>query len=162
MKQLLLYSLTVSLLATPQKSFSLDIDRAGFYAAMKSGNLDAINSQLESIKNDTSTEGQAFEGALLMKKAGVVKNPFKKLSLFKQGHTLLEKALETDSNNAEFRFLRLMIQENAPGMLNYNDDIQTDSALIQSQFKKMSPELQENVIDYSRRSKVLTPANFKG
>ena len=161
MKQLLLYSLTVSLLATPQKSFALDINRAGFYTAMKSGNLDEINSQLESIKNDTSTEGQAFEGVLLMKKAGVVKGLFKKLKLFKQGHALLENALETDRDNPEFRFLRLMIQENAPGMLNYNDDIETDSAIIQSAFKQMSPELQGNVIEYSKRSKVLASANFK-
>jgi hypothetical protein len=162
MKQCLLYSVLICLLAAPLKSFSSNIDRTGFYAAMRSGDLDAINKQLEIIESDTAHESRAFEGALLMKKAGVVKGPFKKLKLFKKGHALLEKAVEADEDNPEFRFLRLMIQENAPGMLNYNDNIKTDRELLQSTFKSLPPELQETIIEYSKTSKVITPENFKG
>ena len=64
-----------------------------------------------------------FTGALLMKKAGFNAPPAIKLHLFKSGHKMLEAAIRNNPENAEFRFLRLIIQEHAPGILGYKNDI---------------------------------------
>ena len=155
----ILYSLAL-LIIPAIKGFSTNIDRTTFYAAMKSEDLAVVESQLTIVEKDTTAESRAFEGALLMKKAGLLKGAFKKLKIFKQGRTLLEVALQHDSTNAEYRFLRLMIQENAPGILNYNDDLKTDSAMVQSAFKDMPDELQQIITEYSRSSKVLNTSNL--
>src|SRR5207253_3424423 len=97
----------------------------------------------------------AFEGALLMKKAELANGPGKKLNLFKDGHKKLEAAIKKDDDNAEYRFLRLMIQEHAPKMLGYKEDLQKDSAYIRQSYKKLPAEVQEAIINYSKTSKIL-------
>lgn len=130
-------------------------DRAAFYAAMGSKDLATINTQLQLLQKAAIKEKEAFTGALLMKKAGLVGGPAKKLKTFKEGHEKLEAALAKESNNAEFRFLRLMIQENAPKILNYDKDLATDSEFITKHFSELPPAVQKAVTDYSKRSKVL-------
>ena len=135
------------------------INRDDFYKAMSSDKIELINSQQEIAK---SAGVSAFEGALLMKKAGLVNKVNDKLSLFKTGHKLLDKAIENDGENAEFRFLRLMVQEHAPGILNYKSDIDSDSLLIKKRFNELRPEVKKAVIQYSKTSKVLKPSDFNG
>jgi hypothetical protein len=71
----------------------------------------------------------------------------------------LEAAIKKDSLNAELRFLRLMIQENAPGMLGYKSDIEKDSAYIRKSFKTLPEVVQQAFLNYSKKSKVLKPAD---
>lgn len=161
MKHLLfIYSILFFAIAPGAKGYSPDVDRDSFYAAMRSDDLNAVNEQLDLLAKDSSKESKAFEGAMLMKKAGLVKGPFKKLKIFKKGHSLLEAALKLDSTNPEFRFLRLMIQENARKIVGYKSDLQTDSQIIQTDFSKMTPELQQVIREYSKSSKVLAPAKL--
>ena len=49
--------------------------------------------------------------------------PTTKLSYFNSGKADLEKAIKKEPKNIEFRYLRLLIQLNAPFFLNYNDQI---------------------------------------
>jgi len=77
------------------------------------------------------------------------------LYLFKKGHELLENAIKEDPNNTEFRFLRLMIQENAPGFLGYNDSEEGDSEYIRNAYKSLPENLQKAISDYNKTSKVL-------
>lgn len=140
--------------------YSQDFDRPAFYAAMASENLTHVDKQLEIVSQSSITEKDAFEGALTMKKAGLVKGPGKKLNLFKAGHKKLEGALNKDTDNAEYRFLRLMIQENAPGILGYKDDLDKDKALIIKQFKSLPAPVQQAVTNYSKKSKVIKPADL--
>jgi hypothetical protein len=150
------------LLNTSITAFASVPERNAFYAAMKSQDIKTVDVQLELLEKDSSSDNAAFQGALLMKKAGLVKGPFKKLKLFKQGHSSLEAALEKNSNDPEIRFLRLMIQENAPGILNYNDDIKSDVAAIQVAFKNMPEDLRQIILEYSKTSHALTPAALTG
>jgi hypothetical protein len=136
-------------------------DKSLFYKAIALEDVDRVDEQLNILKSSSITGKEAFEGTLLMKKAGLVHNPKKKLSLFKSGHQDLEKAINKDRDNAEFRFLRLLIQENAPGILNYNDDLKKDSEYIRKSFKSLSPVVQDAIRDYSKKSKILNPSDFK-
>jgi len=58
-----------------------------------------------------------------MKKAGLVAGVGNKLKVFKTGLQELEASIKQDNTNAEYRFMRLMIQENAPGILGYKKEI---------------------------------------
>jgi hypothetical protein len=137
-----------------------EFKKPGFYKVMESGSEADINSQLTILKVSSIADKEAFEGALLMKKAGMAAGARKKLNLFKEGHKKLEAVLNKDSSNVEFRFLRLMIQEHAPGILGYKKELGRDSRYIQEHFKKLSPVVQQAVVDYSKQSKVLKPVHF--
>ncbi|HVY74235.1 MAG TPA: hypothetical protein VG890_05360 [Puia sp.] len=132
-----------------------NIDRPAFYQAMQGDKKDLVNAQLQAIRATGGNTRQAFEGALTMKKAGLGGSPAQKLKLFKAGHQELEAAIKQEPGNAEFRFLRLMIQEHAPDILGYNSDLRTDSEFIKKTFDKLPETLQKAITDYSKKSKVL-------
>jgi hypothetical protein len=137
-----------------------EFDRVAFYEAMSKKNLDQVNGQLAIVSKSSMEQKQAFEGALIMKKAGLLSGAGKKLNTFKDGHKKLEASLQKDSGNAEYRFLRLMIQENAPGILGYKDDLKKDSEYLRKNFKSLPQEAKNAVIDYSKNSKILRSADF--
>ena len=132
-----------------------NFDRSVFYAAMSSDKLDVINSQLVILKGLSLIEKEAFEGALLMRKSGLVKTAKEKLDLFKTGRIKLEKAISKNKDNIEFRFLRVIIQENAPKIVKYKKELEADAKLIRTNFKDLSAFLQQVINDYSKTSTVL-------
>lgn len=131
-------------------------DRAVFYQAISSDNLVLIENELSNIKSTSITEKEAYEGTLLMKKAKLVSNVNEKLSFFKEGKKLLEGAIKKDENNTEFRFLRLVIQENAPRFLGYYENLDEDSQFISKNASTLSADLKNAILNYVKRSKVLT------
>ena len=141
-----------SVFATPPPAF--DLNRTSFYKAMQSDNKTLVDAQITAL-NSPASANNAFLGAMTMRRAGIGGNPASKLKLFKKGHKLLEAAIEQDPNNTEFRFLRLMIQENAPGILGYKVDEEKDSEFIRKTYKTLPEDLQKTIADYNKKSKVL-------
>lgn len=131
-------------------------DKTEFYSAFSSENLELVDKQLSILKKSSFKEKKGFQGALLMKKAGLVGNLREKLNLFIVGHKKLEEAIKADPLNTEFRFLRLIIQENAPGILNYNEELEQDSIHIKKGFSSLPAPIQKVILDYSRKSEFLT------
>ena len=146
----------LSVLAVQGNSQNAGFDKASFYSAMAASNLDAVNKQLLVVNQAPANEREAYEGALLMKKAGLVTKAKEKLSLFKAGRLKLEASIKKDNGNTEFNFLRLIIQEHAPKLVEYRKDIQQDIAVIRSNFKTLPQDVQQAIQDYSKKSKVLT------
>lgn len=130
-------------------------DKSNFYAVMASGNLDKINDELEVVRAANIAEKDAFEGALLMRKAGVLKKANEKLKAFKAGRIKFDTALQEDSDNAEYRFLRLTIQEHAPKVVKYNQQVEADSRFIKKVYKTLSPAVQQAIMEYSKTSTIL-------
>ena len=126
-----------------------------FYKALSSENLDNINAQLSAIKSSAIVNKDAYEGALLMRKAGLIKGAKEKLDMFKKGRLKLETSISKNDDNIEYYFLRLIIQENAPKMLKYRGNIGADSQLIREKFSNLSASLQQVILDYNKRSKAL-------
>ena len=139
----------------PQK-----FDKADFYAIMKSGDLEAANNEIESLKDAPARDKDGYEGALLMKKAGLLKKPRERLSFFKQGRIKLETAILADNANTEFHFLRLVIEENAPKIVKYHSDIEKDKAVVLKNFQGLAPAVQHAILDYCKKSKVLHKEDF--
>lgn len=150
---LLVFSFTMVKAGAEIASF----DKSAFYTAMASNSMEVINDQLAVIKSSSINEKEAYEGALLMKKAGLVTKAKEKISLFKAGRLKLEAAIKKDKGNAEFSFLRLIIQEHAPTIVEYRDNINKDVSTIRSNYKTLHPVVQQAITDYSKKSKVLKP-----
>lgn len=129
--------------------------RKAFYAALAAGSVSMWDNQLAEIKKLKGNDMEAFEGTLLMRKSATLKVPVQKLNVFKRGHKLLESAIGKEPANAEYRFLRLMIQENAPKIVGYNKNIAEDANTVKNNFKSLPAEAQQAIVAYSKSSKVL-------
>jgi hypothetical protein len=131
------------------------INKTTFYAVMDSGDLEAVNDQIEAITSSTLAEKDGYLGALLMRKAGLMKRPADKLKFFKAGRMKFDPAIAANKDNVEFHFLRFAIQEHAPKIVKYKADLQTDKQAIINGFKSASPVVQSAMMDYTKKSKLL-------
>jgi hypothetical protein len=137
-------------------------DKAGYYTVMASAGVEAIDAELSALGSSSIKEKDAYEGALLMKKAGLLTRPKDKLATFKSGYRKLESALANDSNNIEYHFLRLMIQEHAPKVVHYNKDQESDRRDIIRSFKNLTPVVQQAILDYCKHSNILHERELNG
>ena len=137
-------------------------DKSGFYAVMASGKLGDIDAELSVLATSPVKEKDAYEGALMMRKAGLLSRPKEKLTTFKTGAVRLETSLAKDSGNAEYHFLRLMIQEHAPRIVHYDKDRERDSQQIIRSFPTLSPGLQKAILNYCPHSKLLHERELNG
>jgi hypothetical protein len=137
------------------RSQSLNFDKPYFYKVISKDNISEIDAQLTKLEGVVIPEKSAYEGALLMKKAGLVKSSKEKLRLFKSGREKLESSITKNNSNIEYRFLRVIIQEHAPKIVKYRNKLDEDTALIKSMFKNLPPQLQAIISDYNKSSKVL-------
>lgn len=132
------------------------VDRSEFYKAFSSKTereLDEMISLLEKEESFSST--LAYQGALYMKKADFVKGVNNKIKTFKKGAHILEDQISKKPSNAEFRFLRLAVQEHAPKILKYNKNINEDKKAVIDGYKSFDPELKKIVKSYAASSAVL-------
>jgi hypothetical protein len=154
-KLFFLFAFAVPLSA--QEGFS----KQAFYDAMRSDNLQQVEAQLKAAEAASAADKNAIIGTLTMKKAGLIRGAGKKLNTFKAGHEKLEASIKADQDNPEYRFMRLMIQEHAPGILGYKDEIQKDSDYIRKSFKTLSGTVQKAIMNYAKeKSKVLSEKDF--
>jgi len=158
--------LAVSILLLPrltQKSIAqqkLRFDKEAFYNVMANGDVNAIDNELIVVTGYATINKEGYEGALLLKKAGLISGPRKKLDLFKAGRIKLETAILNNPDNVENHFLRLAIEEHAPKIVKYHADIETDKAIVKREFKNLSPVVQHAILDYCKNSKVLHAEDF--
>ena len=148
--------LLVFLFAVVQgKSQRQGFDKSVFYKVMASGNADDIDAQINILDVSLVPEKEAYGGALLMKKSGLVIKAKDKLNLFKSGRSKLESSISKEPGNIEYRFLRLIIQEHAPKIVKYRNELEEDSKLIRANFYSLSQFLQQQTTDDSKKSKIL-------
>ena len=130
-------------------------EKSVFYDTMASGSLDSVNNELDFIKGAPINNKEGYEGALLIRKSGLVTPATKRLKLFKEGRIKLETAILSDNENTEFHFLRLAIEEHAPKIVKYHSDIERDKVIVQKNFKNLSASVQRAILNYCKKSKVL-------
>lgn len=143
-----------------QAQSSAKIERSSYYKAISSTDITIIETEINTVNKSIEKNKEAFEGALMMKRAGLLKGASNKLKEFKAGRQKLEDVLNKNQDNAELRFLRLIIQENAPKILGYNKELKDDHKYIVANFKNIPEATQEVIKDYSKTSKELSPSEF--
>ncbi|MDB5256501.1 MAG: hypothetical protein JWM14_1196 [Chitinophagaceae bacterium] len=142
------------------QSSSAKVDRKAFYAALSNGDMNKLNDQLKKMESLSFEEKNAFTGVLKMRKAEFAKGLKTKLDLFKSGGAQLEDEIAKHKANAEYRFLRLIMQENAPAILNYNDNIEEDAKIVKASYAKLPQETKAAILDYCKKSKALKVQDF--
>ena len=132
-----------------------ELDRSAFYKAMEGDSKPLVAAQLNALQSAPENLKPAFMGSMLMKRASFSGSADSKLRYFKEGHAMLEGAIKKNPDNVEFRFLRLMIQEHAPGVLGYKANIESDCECIRKNFKSLAKEVQQAIADYNKKSRFL-------
>jgi len=157
-----LMAVCLALLLGAAVSAQAQVDKGTFYEALSSGEEDSIDKMLSKLESEKSTpKVNAYKGALTMKKAGFVKGVGGKVKTFKKGAHLLEDEIKSNPGNTEFRFLRLTIQEHAPGILKYNKEIDADKQAVVSGYAKLDADLKHVIAGYAKDSKVLKESDLK-
>ncbi len=152
---------TLSILLVLATLYSTSLTQT-IYNALRSETIDSVDDALATLaEQQETTTIKAYKGTLLMKRAELLSSPGKKLSSFKEGHELLEEAIAEDPENAELRFLRLSIQENAPKILTYYGNIEEDKVMILAQYHNFNKELQAFVKDFAKTSEVISSKDLK-
>lgn len=142
-----MYIIAISLLIQVNV-FCINIDfiRENYDRAVTDKNL--CNQMIEDLKKAESTPLRlAYLGSLQTIWANHVFNPFGKLSTFNIGTKNIEKAVESDPNNAEIRYLRLSVQKNAPAFLGYSSMIETDEIFLKKNRQKINSAAVQKKLD---------------
>ena len=84
-----------------------------------------------------SNLNMAYYAVAKMLMANHVLNPYKKLSYFNEGKSLLEKCIQTEHENPEIIFLRYSVQVHAPSFLGYSSHMKDDKAFLKNNLSKI-------------------------
>lgn len=132
---------------------TITFSKSTFFETISDGTSEEVASMVTTLENTTqSNERDAYLGAIKMKRAGQLKSLTEKSKMFKAGKELLETAISLDHTNAEYRFLRLIIQENAPSILGYSDCIAADAKKVKAGYKSLSESVKNAIINYAKTS----------
>ena len=135
------------------------ITRAEYYPVFKGDSSTEMEKLVEKL--EPTDQQKAYLGALKMKLAGLQKGPSIKLKTFKEGRELLETEIKKEPQNIEWLFLRLAVQENAPKIVKYSDNLSEDSQFISNHFSSAPLELQKIIKNYTSSSTILKVSDFK-
>ena len=138
-----------------------DVDKAEFYKAFSSTKEQGIDEMISRLGQEKSSSlVTAYQGALYMKKADFIKGVKGKVKTFKKGAHMLEDEIGKNPSNTEYHFLRLAIQEHAPGILGYNKNKDEDRSAVINGFSKLNSSLKSVVSNYAKDSKVLKESDL--
>lgn len=93
--------------------------------AFQNGTEEALKKVLALPVSPENTVVSAYQGASKARMAEFVSNPITKVKYFNSGKAMLEESI-AKKKDPESAYLRLMIQLNAPGFLNYHKNIAED------------------------------------
>ncbi|MBU2951273.1 hypothetical protein KO493_11245 [Tamlana agarivorans] len=140
------------------QSVNLETTRNAYkYAAQDTSKVKAFFKNLERVTKSDKLELVAYKGASIALMAKEAKTIKEKKERFVKGVSLVEYAIEKDSNNIEVRFVRLSIQQNVPKILKYHSDIKSDKKIILENYSNIkNTSLKRHLSDYISHSKGFT------
>ncbi|MFT4645910.1 MAG: putative XRE-type DNA-binding protein [Planctomycetota bacterium] len=132
-----------------------------FYSALASNDQTKIALQLNKLDLLKRTNlNQAYIATLKLKKSSFEKVLKTKITIFKEGATSLDLLIDESPQNTELRFLRCIIQENAPKILKYNTNLEVDKQLVIKEFKNQNKNLQKHILQYAKNSNLFPELVF--
>ena len=63
-----------------------EFNKTAFYKVMENSSVESIDQEIKKVESTADNYKDAYTGALLMKKSGLIAGAAKKLNVFKQGH----------------------------------------------------------------------------
>tara|TARA_B100001115_G_C15809634_1_gene401278 strand:- start:355 stop:819 length:465 start_codon:yes stop_codon:yes gene_type:complete len=83
-----------------------------------------------------------------------IKNPIKKFAIFKQKSKDLDNIIIENPNSIEIRFLRYMLQSNAPKFLGYDTKIDSDYNFVLDNLNRVDTSLKEFIYSLINKQKI--------
>jgi hypothetical protein len=144
-------------------TLSVAADRDNFYEALSGNSKELVESLIGEYEQvlDSNSLVNVFKGALYIKRADFLSVPARKLESFKKGRDMLELEILHNPNNSEYRFIRLILQEQTPPMLRYKVNLDEDKQFILSAFPQIDQQLKSRILNYSKSSRVLKFEEFE-
>lgn len=107
-----------------------------------------------------------YKAVASMMMCNYVTNPYTRVKYFYAGKGELEKAIKTSPADVELRYLRYAVQENVPGVLNYNGSLNEDRTIIVAYLndatnRDKDPDLHARIMKYMMNSKTVPVATKK-
>ena len=75
--------------------------------------------------------------------------------------TLINNSIKKDSKDVENRLIRLIVQENIPKFIKYNQNIQEDKTFIVENYSSASKEVKTLVKSYAKKYNTFTAQQLK-
>ena len=115
------------------------------------------NRLFEKVKNQkfTSPELMAYVGGVWIAQSRHV-FLFDKMRHFNKGTEILDAAIRTKPHDVEMRFLRMTIQINAPGFLNYSDALEEDKSYVLQHYATAPRAMQQKILDFIGKSEAFS------
>lgn len=137
-------------------SFLAQIRNLYVLATQQEKSCEELIKTLEPYDENNNPLYAGYKAAATMLMAKYAFNPFSKLSYFKKGKNLLEKAINKDQKNMELRFIRYAIQLKTPGFLNYKAEINNDKTFLIENFKGINDtQLKNNILQFLKNETTL-------
>ncbi len=105
-------------------------------------------SKLTAITAESDKTLVAYKGASITLMSKFCKKIPEKISKFKEGVKWVEQAVTADPTNIEIRMIRLSIQENVPGIVNYKKNKKEDAAFIVEHYGEQTANLKEYIKNF--------------
>lgn len=135
--------------------------RTDFENASKSAsNVSVLYNKLNDYSGDNQTI-ISYKGASKILKARYTKDKETKKKYFTDGANLINNSIKKDPKDVENRLVRLIIQENIPKFIKYNQNIQEDKAFIVENYNSAPKEVQTLVKSYAKKYNTFTAQQLK-
>lgn len=85
---------------------------------------------IDKYENESNPTKLAYVCAVEMKQAEYGINPFFKYKTFVNVKQKLDELIEDNPTNVHLRYIRLLLQENTPKILGYNENIEEDKNIL--------------------------------
>ena len=129
-------------------------------ASKSSNNVSILYNKLDDYSGDNQTI-IAYKGASKIMKARYIKDKETKKQYFTDGATLINNSIKKDSKDVENRLIRLIVQENIPKFIKYNQNIQEDKTFIVENYSSASKEVKTLVKSYAKKYNTFTAQQLK-
>jgi len=147
MKTLILCFIWIQSIVCYASNEEVENIRVLFYKAQSSEKVcRELIDRLEPFNEANNVLFMGYRACAVMLMAKHVFNPFSKLSYFKKGKEMLEKAIKSDRDNIELRFLRYTIQTNVPSFLNYSQSKEIDRLFLVNSLSKLNDQKLKKII----------------
>lgn len=141
----------------PGLSVRIEVRELYYRASVEQAAVDELVNKLKSLGNSEPV-WIGYMGMANMLKAKYAINPYKKLSHFHEGKSMLEEAISKAPRNVELRFLRLSVQLNAPAFLNYHNRQAEDLSTMLANWDRLKDEdLKKRVREFVFSSSLDSP-----
>lgn len=97
---------------------------------------DRLTAFLSKIENSNCKDFTPYIASAVMQQAEYVFSPVSKYNYFNKGRKMLEEYIRKNPSSIDARYIRVMVQKNAPAFLNYKSEIKSDIAFIRKNIGK--------------------------